>query len=294
MKADIECYKCCIDKAEALLDQHQAPEEMRKLVLEYVGDYLNTVKPDVSAPVLMAEAMHILEQQLGINDAYKVPKEKYNKILLEKEEKIYGEILKEEDQFAEALKFAVTGNYIDFGAMTDVDDSKLNELLKDRAKIVLDAKEAERLKKEFADARRLVYITDNAGEIVLDKIFIRVIKTLYPSLSIDVIVRGVPVLNDATESDARLVGLCEIANVIPNGTNIPGTPLDRIGQEAAAAIEAADFCIAKGQGNFETLRGCGKNIYYLFLCKCELFVKKFGTERFTPILSNEKRIVQYA
>ena len=140
----------------------------------------------------------------------------------------------------------------------------------------------------------MAYITDNAGEIVLDKVFVEILKTLYPELEIGVIVRGTPVLNDATFMDAEDVGLTKIVEVISNGTDVPGTPLDEVSETALKWIESADLCIAKGQGNFETLRGCGKNIYYLFLCKCELFVRKFGVERFTPVLSNETRIIQYA
>ena len=101
-------------------------------------------------------------------------------------------------------------------------------------------------------------------------------------------------MNDATKEDAAFIGMPEIAEVLTNGIKIPGTPLDRISKEALDRIKRADLCIAKGQGNFETLRGCGENIYYLFLCKCTLFVKKFQVERFTPVLGNEKRIVQYA
>ncbi len=118
-------------------------------------------------------------------------------------------------------------------------------------------------------------------------------KEFYPNLEVGVIVRGAPVLNDATYSDAKTVGLTEVASVIPNGTDVPGTPLDQVNETALMWIESADLCIAKGQGNFETLRGCGKNVYYLFLCKCELFVRKFRVGRFMPVLSNEMRIVQY-
>lgn len=144
------------------------------------------------------------------------------------------------------------------------------------------------------EAEKLVYITDNAGEIVLDKVFIRVLKKLYPQLDITVIVRGFPTLNDATYEDAEDIGLTDMVNVMPNGTDVPGTPIDEIDPEVRHLIDEADLCIAKGQGNFETLHGSGRNIFYLFLCKCELFTRKFQTERFTPILNNELRIVQNA
>ena len=293
MTADRECYTCCIDKAESLLKQYKVSKPRMESVLAQVKACLAGAE-ETSAPVLMARVMNILEEQVGIMDAYDMPKKKYNELLLRKEEAVYAEVMEEEDRFFAALQYAITGNYIDFGAMSDVDEEKLDQLMSDRAQVRLDEEESRRLRDELAGASKLVYITDNAGEIVLDKVFLRVVREMYPKLHVTVLVRGVPVLNDATLEDAVLVGMDRIAEVMPNGTYIPGTPLDGISREAREAVVTADLCIAKGQGNFETLRGCGENIYYLFLCKCELFVKKFQVERFTPVLSNEKRLVQYA
>lgn len=92
--------------------------------------------------------------------------------------------------------------------------------------------------------------------------------------------------------NAEDIGLTDIVNVMPNGTDVPGTPIDEINSEVRHLIDEADLCIAKGQGNFETLHGSGRNIFYLFLCKCELFTRKFQTVRFTPVLKNELEIVQ--
>ena len=261
--------------------------------MEEVEAVLAEAGKDLCAPLLMAQMMSVLDMHVDIGDAYAEPKHKYDQFLLDREEKIYRDIAEARDSFLTGLKYAVTGNYIDFGAMSDVNEGKLAELLAGHDDLSLDEAEVLRLREDLSRAGKLVYITDNAGEIVLDKIFIRTIKELWPSLAITVIVRGFPTLNDATKEDAEYVGLEDIVPVLSNGTDIPGTPLDEISREALDAIGQADLCIAKGQGNFESLRGCGENIYYLFLCKCELFVRKFQVERFTPVLANEKRIVQY-
>ena len=292
MKADKECLECCRKKVEGLLDQYRASESIRTAVLSGTEKILAQGE-EQSAPVLMAEVFSCVEKYLAVTDAYETPKRKYNQILIEQEQKLKEEIMEAEDPFLAGLQCAVTGNYIDFGAMSDVNEEKLYELLLARPDIRLDQEEVETLRTEIEKAGKLVYITDNAGEIVLDKVFIELLQRWYPDLEIRVIVRGVPVLNDATYMDAEVVGLTKIAQVLPNGTDVPGTPLDEISQEALKEVKEADLCIAKGQGNFETLRGCGLNIYYLFLCKCSLFVKKFNVQRFSPVLSNEKRIVQY-
>lgn len=153
--------------------------------------------------------------------------------------------------------------------------------------ISLEKNTVDKLFAQLSSARNLVYITDNAGEIVLDKIFLKQLKSKYTDLNIKIIVRGEPILNDATVEDIKTIGLDKLFKIIPNRTNIPGTSLKHISAEALSCINNADVIIAKGQGNFETLRGCNKNIFYLFLCKCKLFTEKFGVRQFTAVIKNE-------
>lgn len=98
------------------------------------------------------------------------------------------------------------------------------------------------------------------------------------------------VINDATMKDAVLVGLTREIEVMGNGDDAAGTILERISKEARKNIEEADMILAKGQGNFESLFGCGLNIYYLFLCKCDWFMRRFQVERYHGMFVNEKRI----
>ena len=102
--------------------------------------------------------------------------------------------------------------------------------------------------------------------------------------------RGLPVLNDATMEDAKQVKLSDIASVSDNGTAIAGTCLERISFEARQKIDEADLILAKGQGNFETLRYCKRNVYYAFMCKCKMFADKFGVPQYTGMFINDLRI----
>lgn len=144
--------------------------------------------------------------------------------------------------------------------------------------------------RDLDNARHLVYLTDNCGEIVADKLLIKVLKERNPNLGITVVVRGMPVLNDATLEDAEAVGLTRLVKVIHNGNGVAGTQITLLSDEARHALGDADLIISKGQGNFETIHGCGLNIYYLFLCKCEWFVKRFGLERLKGVFINEIRV----
>lgn len=293
MVADRECYDCCIRKAEGLLEQYQVSETIRGRIMEEVEKALQGAGEEPCAPLLMGRMMSVLDMHIDTGAAYGEVKRRYNRFLLEKEKEICRDIADSSDPFLTGLKYAVAGNYIDFGAMSEVKEERLAELLAGYEDLSLNQEEVLHLQEDLSAAQKLVYISDNAGEIVLDKIFIRTMRKLWPSLAVTVIVRGFPILNDATKEDAWYVGVEDIASVLSNGAAIPGTPLDEISREALETIEQADLCIAKGQGNFESLRGCGKNVYYLFLCKCQLFVEKFRVERFKPVLTNEKRIVQY-
>ena len=104
-------------------------------------------------------------------------------------------------------------------------------------------------------------------------------------------VRGEPVLNDATRKDAEKIGMTLEFPVLTNGAGIPGTPPEYLEEKVRDCLRGADVLIAKGQGNFESLHGSGLPVYYLFLCKCDLFVEKFQVERFAPVLRYESDFV---
>lgn len=289
MNANQKCIDCCRKKASGFITDSGLPEEIQQKALKELADLLEEGAV-LSAPELMSRMLALTDPYTGIQATYEAPKKLFDDLLLSKEEFIMNEIFKDEDPFLAAIQFAVTGNYIDFAGVDDVQESKLQELLDNRANITLDKDEMDSLRKELSQAKRLLYITDNAGEIVLDKMFIRTLKSLYPNLEIAVLTRALPVLNDATVEDARAIGMEQHAKVLSNGTSIPGTNIDLLPDESAIWLDDADLCIAKGQGNFESLRGCGRNIYYLFLCKCSLFTEAFQVEQFAPMLSNEKRM----
>ena len=186
-----------------------------------------------------------------------------------------------------ALRFAQIGNFIDFGAMDSVDDAKLMEFLEQAEALPLSEETYGKFAENLKTARKLVYMTDNCGEIVLDKLLLESIQKAAPYVKCTVIVRGEPVLNDATMEDALQVGIEKCGKVIPNGTNIAGTYIPWVSAEAKKALDEADILISKGQGNFESLHGCGLNIYYLFLCKCQWFMERFGLPQYSGVFINE-------
>ena len=291
MQADFDCYGCITKKMQGLLSQYPISEERKIARIKDIYMQLGRAEPSQSAPVLMADAIRLIQQEWNEDiDLYAEAKEKYNADLMRRKPALLQGVQRASDPLYAALQLAMTGNYIDFGAMDEVDDTKLEQLLCDWEQMEIDRKEYQILCSELNAAQRLVYLCDNAGEIVLDSILVQRLRQQYPQLHITVVTRGKPILNDALRCDAIQAGMEKDALLLDNGEAIPGTQLERLPQRTREAMESADLCIAKGQGNFETLHGCGKNIYYLFLCKCSLFTRRFGVRQFYGLFCNEKRM----
>ena len=292
------CVSCLIKKQ---IDRYPA-NASREQVLTYMrrlGELMATLPDRTGGPAIMEAITDIRREVFGdaasaVEQDYATIKRHFNALMMDTAAKqgIFGEIMASSDPLRVALGYAMTGNFIDFGAMDSVDETKLAALLDEsHGRISTDLPAYVALRGDLQNARRLTLLTDNCGEIVMDKLLTEVIRRLYPDLAITVLVRGAEVLNDATMEDAIQVGFHRLDGVtlMGNGDRLAGTALHRISPEARAAITEADLIIAKGQGNYETLQGCGLNVYYAFLCKCDFFASRFGVPVYTGMLVREKR-----
>ena len=284
-----ECVECLkkkhlYDYPDGVTDN--AKEEYTKRVI----DIIDNATPETSAPELVEKVEALRHETFGLSKDFSHIKRHFNGLILSMEKEIEKNIKKSSDPLETAVKYAMMGNYIDFGAMDKVDEDKLLSLIDEALDISVAKDELLKFREELGKAENIVYITDNCCEVVFDKLLMKTIKEFYPRLHLDIIVRGKDVLNDATEDDAEQVGLYDIADVTNNGTAIAGTCLDRISEDARNKIDNADVIIAKGQGNFETLRYCGLNIYYIFMCKCTMFAERFNVPRFSGMFINDLRM----
>lgn len=282
-----ECIPCLLgnqlERYPEGIDNSKKIEYMQA-ILRVVGEAPETM----SAPIIMGEITKIQRQMFGEGMDYSEIKKYFNQLMLEKATGVQREIECAEEPFKAAIQFAIIGNFIDFGAMKSVDEQKLEEFLQGAKDISLNEDEYISLKEDILKAKTITFLTDNCGEIVMDKLLIQVIHKMNPEAVIKVLVRGEPVQNDATMEDAIQVGLTEVAEVYGNGNGIAGTCLERLSEEAKVIIDASDVILAKGQGNFETMQMCGLNVYYIFMCKCEMFARKFQVPRFTGMLLSDK------
>ena len=284
-----ECISCIVKGNLEKFPENTPVEkqvEYKQKVLQIVGN----ARDDLSSPVISKQIKQLQTDMFGVKDDYETIKHHFNALMMEFEQEMVQNVNQSEDPLYRAISFAMIGNYIDFGAMDSVDESYLKKLLGTVEERTFDEQQYNLLKQDLASAKKVVFATDNCGEIVMDKILIQTIQKLYPHLEMNILVRGYPTINDATIVDAKQVGLDKISRVVPNGSDVPGTFYEELSEEAKQLLDTADVILAKGQGNFETLRMCGLNVYYIFLCKCEMFARQFGVPRFTGILMNDKEV----
>lgn len=289
MRASAMCISCILSGQEKMIRDF-ADEQKKSDYLHQVLGILYEYGMQESSPQLIERINRLYEQYWGKGKDFTQIKHKYNELLLQKEAELEQQILKSEDVLKECIKYVCAANYIDFSAVENVNENTFEELLKKAAQETVCEEEYQRFRSDLKKAKKLAYLIDNCGEIVLDKVFIKCLKQDLPHLQITAVVRGTEVINDATMTDAGEVGLTELVTCIGNGNAAPGTVVCRLNEEAKKVLDEADVIIAKGQGNFESLFGEGYNPYYLFLCKCELFVRRFGLARFESVLAKEERI----
>lgn len=288
------CLNCIKDRQGQLISKI-SDECIREKYRKDVEQVIAERDANDCAPMIVARLRARYEAYTGTSDIYKEVKDKYNQLMLSLMDGIREKIEESADPLAQALMLARAGNFIDFGAMHEVNDTVMYRLLKEAEQLQPKQEIYEWFCSELEKAEKMVFLTDNCGEIVLDILLLEQIRKAYPELAVTVIVRGAPVLNDATMEDARAVGLTEMQGicVIDNGTAIAGTELSMISEEALQEMKTANVIISKGQGNFETLHGCGLNIFYLFLCKCDWFSMNLGLPKLSGVFENERVLVTY-
>lgn len=285
---DADCILCHLRRNIATARELGTEDQAIAFTKDLMRLYQN-MPADKSFTILNPEVSDLLTAHYGIGeDRFKKEKEDSNRFVLSRLDQIRDRVQKAKDPVYAGLQFAILGNYIDFGALQgELSFDQLDELLAGAEQMELDGDIYARLCADLKKGGKLLYLTDNAGEIGFDRVFAEELQKKYPDLQITFCVRGAPALNDATREDAAIMGIP--FPVIDNGTRIAGTEIELLGQEAKTALETADVVIAKGMANTETMYGCGFNVYYAFLIKCARFEKVFGKPKFTPMIVRERK-----
>ena len=283
-----ECLMCHFNRSVKKAMAQGDAQKALAFAKELMGVYQNA-PADVSSPWFNPIVAEMMTRYFGLgDDQYIEEKEMSNRFVMERFDTIASIAETADDPVLAGLQLAILGNYMDFAALQDqVSFEKLEEMLYDALKMPLDMQVYASMRQDLQKGKKLLYLTDNAGEIGMDRIFAQEIHKAYPHLDITFCVRGGLTVNDATREDAAFVGIS--FPVIDNGNLVSGTQLDMLSREAKEAMDSADIIISKGMANTETLYGSGYPIYYAFLIKCARFVQEFGKPLLTPMLVKEQK-----
>ena len=278
-----------IESCAECLYKRQLRKTDNKECLAEIKAVIDNRTDDDPAPYLVYRFNQIYLKYFGSVASFRDEKIKYNDLVLSMEDALREEINSSDDPLLTAFSFARAGNYIDFGALCDVDEKTFLSLLERDGLSDNDLQTFEAFTGQCENAGSLLLLADNCGEIVLDKLFLEQLKKQYPQLKLSVMVRGGEVLNDVTVEDAEYAGIGSVAEIISSGIGVSGTVYRMLSDEAKSALDNADVILSKGQGNYEALSGQGRHIFYSFLCKCERFTNRFGVPRLTGIFVEEKQ-----
>ena len=274
MRIQPGCYRCILDQC-AELALESAPAERNARLREYLETVLTHL--DVGTPPELAEALFdIHRKRTGIDDPFAEKKRASTELALQLLSEFSAEVDASDDPFLSALRFAIGGNVIDYGATPGFRLETAAAAIRQAADQPLDLNAAEELRRRTAEARNVLYILDNCGEAVFDRLLIDRIGANKVTLG----VRGGAIINDVTRAELESSGLGGLP-VIDTGARLPGVSLKRSSPEFLAAVRRADAVIAKGQGNFESLYGEPEyaNVFFLFRVKCPVLVTFAGVEQ---------------
>ena len=285
---DAQCLQCHLRRNLEVAQPLGTEEQTMAFARDLMRMYLEA-PAHVASPWFHPQVTDLLTKHYGLpEDRFREEKELSNRFVMERLDTIREKVENAPDPVFAGLQFAILGNYLDFSALQgQVSFETLEDMLNKALEMELDEDTYRDFCRELETGAKLLYLTDNAGEIGFDRVFAEQIAKKYPHLDITFCVRGAVTINDATRADAQAVGIP--FPVIDNGNRVPGTQIDMLSEEAKAALDSADVILAKGMANCETMHGCGYNIYYAFLVKCQRFVTRFGKPLMTPMLVKERK-----
>jgi hypothetical protein len=288
MKTYFECIPCLLrqtlEAARLTTDDETIHEQVLRKVLRAASE-MNLRK----SPPLMAQHIHrLIRQMTGDNDPYRDIKDRFNDFALELYPELKERIERSREPLDTAIRLAIAGNIIDSGVNHHINETQVHNAIEHALTAPL-AGDPEEFREAVSEAKDILYLADNAGEIVFDRLLIEQM----PLERITLVVKGSPVINDACLADARTTGIADLVEVMDNGSDAPGTILAACSEEFKQRFESADLIIAKGQGNYETLSDVKKDIFFVLKAKCPVIAHHIGCEKGSLVFLRSARGKDY-
>ena len=268
MKISLDCYPCYLRQTLEATRLTGADENKQYQILQNVLARLHHLKPIQTAPEVAGQIHAIVRQQTGVLDPYYQGKKASTRQALTLYSKLTTLIATAKDPLETAVRLSIAGNIIDLGISPEYDlEATIERVLTQPFAI----NDFVAFKEALDKTKNVLYLADNAGETVFDRLLIETIgkPVIY-------VVKGGPILNDATREDALEVGLDKITTLIDNGATVPGTVLESCSEEFRDLFAKAELIIAKGQGNYESLSDTTAPVFFLLQAKCHVIAQYLG------------------
>lgn len=294
MKIKIDCFNCFFRQAVEITKLTGASQKIQRQIIDEIARQVPNIPDDVTPPEIARVIYRVIKDFTNVTDPLKKLKERSNRLALSVYPELKNLVKNSNDRLLTAAKIAIAGNVIDYGVNGSLNlEGEINKIFSENFSVPSKQDdnlfEYDRFKYDVNKARRILYISDNAGEVVFDRVLIEELK----DRDIVYAVRGKPILNDALIEDAYMCGIDKVAKIISSGMDIPGTIISLASPEFLEALQGVDLIISKGQGNFETLSDEKLPIYFLFRVKCTVVAEyincKIGSNILTqPTFKNKK------
>ena len=277
MKISYECGPCFLRQAREALDLSTDDELLKMEIMGDIFKFLsNNFEVGTNSNGTGSEMHKMIIQKTGCRDPYFKEKIEGNEIALKYLPEV-EKIIRDDDSLENYVKIAIIGNILDFGAFTLDDD--IESVIKQALKKDLTVKDIEEFEKSLNDNDKVLYLVDNTGEIVFDKLLLAKIKEY--GLDITIAVKSEPILNDACMAEALDAGLDEFGEIVEIGCGTVGYVDSEISEEFREIFDAHSFIISKGMGNYEGLTEIDlseKDVYFLLCAKCNTISRDIGVE----------------
>jgi len=258
-----ECVPCILRQTLSAARRVTDDPWVQRKVLFALMEHLPTLNFDRTPAELSYDAMRFTCKYLGVADPFAEDKRHFTEKMLAVEDEMRCRIREAPDPLMAAVRFSLAGNMIDLGILDP--EGVEEELARDAEGLELAINDYSELKAALEEARSVLYILDNAGEIVCDKLVIEQLGRP----EVWCVVRKAPIINDVTRADAEAVGLGRLAKLVDIGTEALGVPLSQCSAEFRDLFASADLVISKGQANFETLDEAERPVFHILRAKCE-------------------------
>jgi len=283
LKFYAECEPCLLKAARWIVDSSTDDNRLRTMLRKRFEKEVPTLLRKNIYLGVPRHVRDIVRKTTGVQDPFKAYKRRYNKTALRLVPILKKWIEKSNDRLLVACRLAIAGNVIDFVANSDFN---LIRTVRECAGGEFGIFDYPEFKKKLQVSTSILYVGDNAGEIVFDKLLIE--ELLKDNKKVTYVVRGGPVLNDATMEDARAVGLTQLTEVITTGAALPGALLSESSPKFVERFKKADLVISKGQGNFEALSDEPGPIYFLLKAKCVPVSRELGVKQGAMIIKKQR------